>query len=86
MGRIKPKKTNDEGIRATTSAFTHMANSVASAISGPDRTAATHVSTPTKAVTSSSLPQGMSPGRRIELQEKNYSIRLTCFVGCIKMV
>lgn len=56
------------------SAFTHMANSVASAFSGPEGKAATSVSMPTKvASTSSSLPHGISPGRRIELQEKLFN-------------
>ena len=51
-----------------------MANSVASAFSGPDGKATTSVSTPTKVVTTSStLPHGISPGRRIELQEKLFN-------------
>ena len=69
-GGQKPKRSNG-GIQAMASAFTHMANSVASAFSGPDGKATTSVSTPTKVVTTSStLPHGISPGRRIELQEK----------------
>ena len=57
-----------------TSAFTHMANSVALAFSGPDEKATTSVSTPTKvATTSSSLSHGISPGRRIELQERLFN-------------
>ena len=56
-----------------TSAFTHMANSVASAFSGPEGKAATSVSTPTKVAGTSSLPHGISPGRRIELQEKLFN-------------
>ena len=55
-----------------TSAFAHMANSVALAFSGSEGKAVTSVSlTLTKeASTSSSLPHGISPGRKIELQEK----------------
>ena len=57
-----------------TSAFTHMANSVASAFSGPEGKAATSVSMPTRVASiSSSLPHGISPGRRIEMQEKVFN-------------
>ena len=73
-GRQKPKRSNEGGIQAMASAFTHMANSVASAFSGPDGNTTTSVSTPTKVVTTSStLPHGISPGRRIELQEKLFN-------------
>ena len=73
-GGQKPKKTSEGGVQAMTSAFTHMANSVASAFSGLEGKAATSVSTPTKvASTSSSLPHGISPGRRIEVQEKLFN-------------
>ena len=51
---------------------------MASAFSGPEGKAATSVSTPIKVATtctssSSSLPHGISPGRRIELQEKLFN-------------
>ena len=75
-GNKKPKKSS-EGIQAMTSAFTHMANTVASAFNTePEKKAATtcSVSTPTKvATTSSSLEHGISPGRKIELQEKLFN-------------
>ena len=73
-GDKKPKKSN-EGVQAMTSAFTHMANTVASAFSpdtGPKRKVETSVSTPTKVATTS-LEHGISPGRRIELQEKLFN-------------
>ena len=63
-GTKKPKKSN-EGVQAITSAFTHMANTVASAFSpdtGPKRKVETSVSTPTNVATSS-LEHGISPGR-----------------------
>lgn len=66
-GRQKHKESNEGGVQAITSAFTHYGNSVASAFFGSDGKAETSVST-----TSSSLPHGISPGR-IELQEKLFN-------------
>lgn len=64
-GSAKSKKKHADGVETMASAFTQMANSVASAFSSQ-----TAQNTPTKAVAHSSQPggTGISPGRRIDLQ------------------
>ena len=66
--KAKSSKKENGGVDATASAFTHMAKSVASAFSQPDNQKA---HTPTKTISRLSHSQvGISPGKRIELQEK----------------
>ena len=69
LGKPEGKKFQKEngGVYAMASAFTHMAKSVASAFSQPDNQKA---HTPTKTISRLSHSQvGISPGKRIELQE-----------------